>query len=152
MMTKNEIFKTFAKLQENRDKIEELTQLSDEEFESTFESSMSNENETTNNVTTNNVETNDEDNEEHEDMNPTQGLRFDDLKSAFRKFSGDNKTNISTWVTHFEEQCKIFKMSSIRKFIFAKRMMEGAAKLFIEYESSAVDWKSLKAELIQVKF
>lgn len=78
---------------------------------------------------------------------PFQNLRFDDIKSAFKTFKGDKKHNIHQWIIHFEEQATVFQLSEIQKFIFAKRVLEGAAKLFVEYESKATTWNILKAEL-----
>lgn len=47
------------------------------------------------------------------------GLRYEDIKFAMKKFNG------------------------------AKRMMEDAAKLFIEYESKSTNWLALKVELLE---
>lgn len=41
----------------------------------------------------------------------------------------------------------MFHLDEIQKFIFAKRVIEGSAKLFIEYENKATTWNTLKAEL-----
>lgn len=90
-MDKQQIKQALSKLAENTDKLATLAQLSDEEFEEAYENEE---------ATTSYAEINDEETEEREEPNSTHGLRFDDLKSAFRKFSGDNKTNISTWVVH----------------------------------------------------
>lgn len=42
---------------------------------------------------------------------------------------------------------EIFNLSNLQKIIFAKNLLEGSAKLFVEYESSATDWEMLKNEL-----
>lgn len=141
-------------MKSNTDKIQGLVNMSDEEFEEIYSETMMGRNEKRDEEagTSHEINENNEHSDEHEDFvdnNPTQGLRFDDLKSAFKKFHGDNKSNISTWIKHFEEQCNMFKMSTTRKFIFAKRMMEGPAKLFIEYESTATSWNLLKNELLK---
>lgn len=145
-----ELLNAFQKLKTNPDKIEDLVNMSDDEFEEIYnETNEGTETSQINDEGTGTSQINDEDKERNHENNPTHGLRFDDLKSAFKTFKGDNRSNISSWITHFEEQCAIFQMSKIRMFIFAKRMMEGAAKLFIEYESNASSWKQLKVELQQ---
>lgn len=81
-------------------------------------------------------------------MNPHfNGLRFDDIKSAFKIFKGDYHTNVTTWINHFDEQCETLQLTEMQKFIFAKRMLEGPAKLFLDYESKATTWTVLKEEL-----
>lgn len=57
-------------------------------------------------------------------------LRFDDIKSAFKKLKGDRKSNVKEWIEHFEEQTTIFQPTEMQKFVFSKRVMEGQAKLF----------------------
>lgn len=64
-------------------------------------------------------------------------LRFDDLKSAFKTFKGDKKSIIKKWIQHFEEKATIFQLSEIQNLVFAKRVLRGQAKLFLEYESKA---------------
>lgn len=81
--------------------------------------------------------------------NTTMNLRFDDIKSTFKQFRGDQKSCIHQWIQHFDEQSTIFQLSNMQKFIFAKRVMENRAKLFLEYESKATTWPTLKHELIE---
>lgn len=77
------------------------------------------------------------------------GLKFDDVISAFKTFSGDDRQNVRSWIESFEQQCNEFRFTEIQIFIIAKRMMRNNAKLFIEFESAASNWQSLKTELIE---
>lgn len=77
------------------------------------------------------------------------GLRFDDVVGAFKSFKGDNRRNVRAWIQHFEQQTDEFQFSSIQKFIFAKRLLKDDAKLFLEFESKATTWATLKMELIE---
>lgn len=86
-------------------------------------------------------------NAEMQQNSPIQNLRFDDIKSAFRMFKGGQSTDVIQWISHFEEQSTVFALNETQKFIFAKRVMEGAAKLFIDFESKATTWLKLKKEL-----
>lgn len=78
---------------------------------------------------------------------PSIGLKLDDIVATFKPFKGDGQSNIDKWLLHFEEQCTIFHLSEVQKYIFAKRVLKGPAKMFIEYESTAVTWRELRAEL-----
>lgn len=80
--------------------------------------------------------------------NTTIGLKFDDVIGAFKTFKGDFRTNIFSWITNFEGQSDEFGFSDVQKFILAKRLLKDNAKLFLEFESRATSWKSLKQELI----
>lgn len=81
--------------------------------------------------------------------NPMMNLRFSDIKSAFKKFKGDRKSNVKKWIEHFEEQATIFQLTEMQKFVFAKCVMEDQAKLFLEYESKAKTWAAMKNKLTE---
>lgn len=78
---------------------------------------------------------------------PSIGLKLDDIIAAFKPLKGDGHCNIEKWLLHFDEQCCIFNLSEIQKFIFAKRVLKGVAKSFVDHESSAVTWRELRVEL-----
>lgn len=75
-------------------------------------------------------------------------FRFEDIERAFKKFHGNYHLSINSWLTHFIEQSEIFHLNEFEKFIYAKRLMKGNAKLFVEYESHATTWSDLARELI----
>lgn len=78
---------------------------------------------------------------------PAVGLKLDDIISSFKSFKGDGHSNFKKWLLHFEEQCCVFQLSEMQKFIFAKRILKGVAKAFVDHESTAVTWRELKTEL-----
>lgn len=57
------------------------------------------------------------------------GVGLNDIKSAFKPFTGDHRSNIYDWISRFEEQCGMFQLPSIQKYILAKRMITEEAKL-----------------------
>lgn len=75
-------------------------------------------------------------------------LRFEDIAASFKKFRGDRHINIRSWLKHFGEQCEVFHLSPLEKFVYAKRLMEGTAQYFIEFESVATNFEQLEVELI----
>lgn len=83
---------------------------------------------------------------------PTSSLKinlpFDAIAKSFKRFKGDCHVSIVYWLRHFNEQSEIFKFSPLEKFVFAKQLMDGTAKSFIEFESRATSFDQLAKELI----
>lgn len=75
-------------------------------------------------------------------------VRFEDIARSFKKFHGDSHLNIYSWLQHFNGQSAVFQLSPFEKLIYAKRLMDGNAKLFVELESKATNFEQLTAELI----
>lgn len=73
--------------------------------------------------------------------------KFEDVGRSFKKFTGISHVNFNSWEKHFEEQSLLYQLNEVEKFIFAKRLMEKDAKLFIDFESEARNWNELKSEL-----
>lgn len=80
---------------------------------------------------------------------PNGNMRFDDIIKTFKKFKGDCHLNIFTWLRNFKEQSEVFHLSPLEKFVYAKRLMDGTAKSFVEFESTAINFVQLEAELIE---
>lgn len=79
---------------------------------------------------------------------PTKNLRFDDIQRSFKEFHGDKHLSIDSWLRHFIDQSEIFNLDDFEKFVYAKRLLKGTAKLFVEFESKATNWEELARELI----
>lgn len=45
--------------------------------------------------------------------------------------------DIETWITHFNEQSTVLQLNPLEKFVYARKLMAGNAKLFTDYESNA---------------
>lgn len=65
------------------------------------------------------------------------GLRLDDIVNTFKPFKGDGHTNVEKWIKEFEDQCRIFNVPESHRIIFAKRVIKGAARMYINHESKA---------------
>lgn len=76
-------------------------------------------------------------------------LRFNDIESAFKRFDGTGLTNIETWTKQFNDRSNVLQLNELEKFIFARKLMEGRAKLFTEYESTATTYNELVDELLE---
>lgn len=87
-------------------------------------------------------------NEMKKSRRPKKNLRFDDIKRSFKEFHGDKHLSIDSWLRHFIDQSEIFDLDDFEKFVYAKRLLKGTAKLFVEFESKATNWGELAQELI----
>lgn len=65
----------------------------------------------------------DDENEEQRDEENNENEEHNDIGEEAIEDRPDN--NISFWIKYLEEQCKVFRWSNIRKFIFGERMIEG---------------------------
>lgn len=75
----------------------------------------------------------------------TRSLKLDDITKSFREFNGTG--NINEWIRQFNDQSNVFNLTQLEKFVFAKKLITGAAELFIKYESKAVKFDDLIKEL-----
>lgn len=86
----------------------------------------------------------------HYDQHSTmRRLRFDDIALAFKKFHGDLSLSINSWIRDFETNSQIFNLSELEKLVYTKRLMNGIAALFIQFESKATSYEELKNELLE---
>lgn len=68
---------------------------------------------------------------------------FKDVEESLQRFSGDRKQNLQKWITDFEETATVLKWTDIHKLIYGKRLLTGAAKMFINVEKSVTSYKQL---------
>ncbi|XP_015123892.1 uncharacterized protein LOC107045980 [Diachasma alloeum] len=80
---------------------------------------------------------------------PRSTLTFKDVEDALERFSGDGSQNIRHWFSTFEETAEKCSWSEAQKVIYAKKLLDGSAKLFANYECHAKEWSKLKKRLIK---
>lgn len=78
----------------------------------------------------------------------SQPLSFKDVEDSLQTFSGDGKQNIRKWLKDFKETSEVCLWSEPRKIIYAKKLLRGAAKLFVSYENCSKTWKQLEDALV----
>lgn len=95
----------------------------------------------------------DDDNDEHfRDAHGNadrSAFTFRDMEESISQFSGDDDLNVLNWVREFEEISDTVGWNVLQKFIFAKRLLRGSARLFANSLTGIKTWKSLKDELIK---
>ncbi|XP_025268296.1 uncharacterized protein LOC112639222 [Camponotus floridanus] len=78
-----------------------------------------------------------------------QLLTFRDVEESLETFSGDDRTNVKRWIKDFKEMAVLCEWSDIQKVAYAKRLLRGSAKLFVNYEKCTKTWKKLRRALIE---
>uniref|UniRef100_A0AAG5DQC0 RNA-directed DNA polymerase n=1 Tax=Anopheles atroparvus TaxID=41427 RepID=A0AAG5DQC0_ANOAO len=73
-------------------------------------------------------------------------LSFNDVKDALTPFVGKGES-VHAWIADYENHCVIFGWTDLHKLVYAKRLLEGAAKAFIRSLPNVTTWKDLKAAL-----
>jgi len=63
-----------------------------------------------------------------------QLLTFRDVEESLETFNRDDKTDVKRWIKDFEEMAVLCEWSDIQKVAYAKRLLRGSAKLFVNYE------------------
>lgn len=74
-------------------------------------------------------------------------LTFKDVEGTLKKFSGDDHTDVQRWLRKFEEMAALCEWNDVQKVAYAKRLLEGSAELFVEYEDCLRSWAKLKKAL-----
>lgn len=60
-------------------------------------------------------------------------MRFEDVEKTFKTFHGNGQVSIRSWIEHFTYQADLLELNGLQRMAFAKRLMRGTAKLFLEY-------------------
>lgn len=76
-------------------------------------------------------------------------FNFADFENILRQFSGDGTISVKKWITEFEQYADTFHWNELQKFIFCKRSLKGAAKIFVECDAKSLNYYELKSALIQ---
>lgn len=74
---------------------------------------------------------------------------FKDVEDALTCFDGESEKNIADWFEEFEEVATVCNWSSIQKYLYARKLLKGAARMAIQAESDIINWKTLRRYLLQ---
>lgn len=72
-----------------------------------------------------------------------------DIADSLSNFSGTDSLSVGHWVDDFEENAEMVGWNTIQKFIYAKQLLKGAAKLFVRSQSGLRNWTLLKEALLE---
>lgn len=73
---------------------------------------------------------------------------FSDVEGALEKFDGRNKP-VAVWFTAFENVAVACEFSEVQKYLYCRRLLQGAARLAVEAEADVGDFAKLKAYLVR---
>uniref|UniRef100_A0A6P7GJ82 Uncharacterized protein LOC114337554 n=1 Tax=Diabrotica virgifera virgifera TaxID=50390 RepID=A0A6P7GJ82_DIAVI len=76
-------------------------------------------------------------------------LSIRDEEDSIRSFNGKDEYPIRTWIIEFEEVAEITGWNDLQKLIYAKKCLNGLAKLFVQSEKGTRSWPDLKRCLIE---
>lgn len=74
-------------------------------------------------------------------------LSFRDVEGALKTFDGKDGYPVSKWISDFEETAILMGWSELQSFVFAKKSLDGLAKLFVQGEKGLTSWSALKEAL-----
>lgn len=84
---------------------------------------------------------------EEEEQEIDVQISFKDLEKSMHVFTGDDTFPIETFIDEFEDTAQIMKWTKVEKLIYAKRLLDGTAKLFLRSLGRVKDYTSLKKAL-----
>lgn len=67
-----------------------------------------------------------------------------DIEDSLSCFSGSGQASIEKWLEIFEENAAAVQWNELQKFIYAKQLLKGGAKMFVQCQKGIKDWDSLK--------
>ncbi|KAK2577888.1 hypothetical protein KPH14_012916 [Odynerus spinipes] len=73
---------------------------------------------------------------------------FKDVGDTLNTFSGDNKKCVRRWIQDFEDVAELCQWSDIQKTIYARSLLRGSARVYVNYERCTKTWSKLKRSLI----
>lgn len=72
-----------------------------------------------------------------------------DIADSLTSFSGNGHQAVDEWLDEFESNATAVGWDGLQKYIYAKQLLKGAAKMFIRSQRSVVSWDMLKQALRQ---
>lgn len=73
---------------------------------------------------------------------------FKDIEESIEHFTGDDQKDIGKWLRDFEEMSELIGWNDLQRLIYARRLMRGTAKLFINSGELVNSWEHFQELLI----
>lgn len=67
-----------------------------------------------------------------------------DVEDSIRQFNGKDGYTVNKWIEEFEEMAALLRWNVLQKLIFAKKSIDGLAKMSIQAEKGITTWGKLK--------
>ncbi|KAJ0171338.1 hypothetical protein K1T71_012888 [Dendrolimus kikuchii] len=75
-------------------------------------------------------------------------ISFSDMERSMTTFTGDDTYPIAIFIEEFEDVAEMMHWTNIEKLIYAKRLLNGTAKLFLRTLGRVKDYSTLKKALM----
>ncbi|XP_017061640.2 uncharacterized protein LOC108101712 [Drosophila ficusphila] len=72
-----------------------------------------------------------------------------DIMAVVEPFSGEDGMPVKLWIEEFETACAVLGVPLNRYWLYARRLLVGAAKSYFTYQRAA-DWDALRAQMMDV--
>lgn len=104
-------------------------------------------------------EENEENEEEHDvfetpvevDSKNAHISAFRDVPKSMSTFSGDDILGVKRWLSEFERVSDLRDWTDTQRVIYAKKLLRGSAKSFVENERCCTNWQRMK-EMLNIQF
>ena len=81
----------------------------------------------------------------------TSHFTLKDIQNSISSFGGSQSENVGQWVDEFEDNATAVGWNKLQKFIYAKQLLKGAAKMFVKSQKGIETWDALK-EVVNKEF
>lgn len=78
-------------------------------------------------------------------------ILFKDVDESMDKFSGEDEKNVESWIGYFEAVATTCKWDANQKYLFARKLLTGAAKLAVKGDVTVVTYEKL-LEVLRAEF
>lgn len=81
-------------------------------------------------------------------FNRMNRIEFKDVEHAVSEFTGDDEYGVKKWILDFEEVVDAYEVDDRFRYLAARRLLKGTAKLFLRNRNLPT-WPQLRAALLQ---
>lgn len=89
----------------------------------------------------------DEEDEFEDSIEMATNFVFKDVEDSLEKFTGETTQTVTEWVTNFENIATTCGWNDIQKYLFARKLLQGAARKAMEADKAVIDYGKLVALL-----
>lgn len=93
---------------------------------------------------------NQQDNEEEnfeDSLDMATSFVFKDVEDALEKFTGETTRTVNEWMDHYNKVAQTCGWNDIQKYLFARKLLRGAARKAVEADEAVIDFQLLVAKL-----
>lgn len=97
------------------------------------------------------IDDEDDDDKFEDSLEMASNFTFKDVEDALEKFTGETTKSVDEWVKDYEDVAKTCGWNDVQMYLFARKLLQGAARKAVEADKTATDYKKL-VELLKKEF